>query len=228
MTPTQSIQVKGENYLLDVLKRWYPFLEYLAKNRYPDLRKVVDSMRGWIEYLDKKYAEKLVSSGPPFYMDIKDAEELLLDSRKWINAIINEYAKRGPILIREETIEQVLPESLFSSLEETTREDLNDALTCIFHLLPTPAAMISLRVAENLVRRYYTKITGSTATGKSWGEILNELDQSKKVKPSILGYLKYLKEKRNEAEHPDKRFTQEESERIFLHIKGLLEELKSL
>jgi len=88
--------------------------------------------------------------------------------------------------------------------------------------------MISLRVAENLVRKYYTKITGSIAMGKSWGEILNELEQSKKVKPSILGYLRYLKEKRNEAEHPDKRFAQEESERIFLYVKGLLEELRSL
>jgi hypothetical protein len=44
----------------------------------------------------------------------------------------------------------------------------------------------------------------------------------------ILGYLRYLKEKRNEAEHPGKRFTQEESEKIFIHIKELLEELKSL
>jgi ribosomal protein S17E len=88
--------------------------------------------------------------------------------------------------------------------------------------------MISLRVAENLVRRYYTKITGGIAMDKSWREILNELEQSKKVKPSILGYLKYLKDKRNEAEHPDKRFTQEESERIFPYIKGLLEELRPL
>jgi len=56
ITPIQSIQVKGENYLLDVLKRWYPFLEYLAKN-YPGLSKIVDSIRGWIGYLDKKYAE---------------------------------------------------------------------------------------------------------------------------------------------------------------------------
>jgi ribosomal protein S17E len=218
--------VKGD--LLDALKRWHPFLEHLAKNYYPDLSKVADSMRGWIEYLDKKYAEKLVFFGPPFYMDIKDAEKLSKDSQERINAIINEYAKRGPILIREETIEQILPENLLSGLDEITKKDLNDALTCILHLLPTPAVMISLKAAENLVRRYYAKITGSIAMGKSWGEILNELEQSKKVKPSILGYLRYLKEKRNEAEHPDKRFTQEESERIFLHIKGLLEELRPL
>lgn len=224
----QQIQVKGENSILDILKRWHPFLKTLSERYYPDLSKVVNSIRGWIDYLDKKYDEKPRLLGPPFYIDTKDAEKLSQDSREWIDAIINEYAKQGPILIREEAISQIFPESLLSGLDETTREDLKDALTCIFHLLPTPAAMVSLRIAENLVRRYYAKISGSIATKKSWENILNELEQSNKVKPPILGYLRYLKEKRNEAEHPDKRFTQEESERILLHIKELLEELGSL
>jgi len=228
ITPTQFIQVKGEGYILDVLKGWHPFLEYLAKE-YSELSKVVNSMRMWIDYLDKKYAENQgLFFSPPFYIETKDAEELSRYAKEWMYTIINEYEKRGTILIKEEKTEQILPESLLASLDETTREDLYDALKCILHLMPTPAAMISMRVAENLVRRYYTKITGNAAINKSWGDILNELEQSKKVKPSILGHLRYLKEKRNEAEHPDKRFTQEESERIFLHIKELLEELKPL
>jgi ribosomal protein S17E len=88
--------------------------------------------------------------------------------------------------------------------------------------------MVSFRVAENIVRKYYSKLTGKSAVGKSWAEILNELEQSKQLKQSLLGYLRYLKDKRNEAEHPDKRFTQEESERIFLQIKGLLDEIGSI
>jgi hypothetical protein len=223
--PVQYIKVKGENAILNILKRWYPFLKALSEKQ-SNLNEVVNSINEWIIYLDKKYAEKSTPLGPPIYIDGRDADNLSKDSLKWIEAIINEYAKQGLILIREEAIDQILPEDLLSGLDEVTREDLKDALTCILHLLPTPAAMISLRVAENLVRRYYTKITGNVAIGKSWGEILNELEQNKKIKPSILGYLRYLKEKRNEAQHPDKRFTQEESERIFLHIKELLEELK--
>jgi ribosomal protein S17E len=223
--PTLNIQVKGENKILDILRRWFNLLKALEE-QYPNLSPVVASIRGWIEYLDRKYAEKLVFLGPPFYLERGDVEKLSKDSREWINVIINEYAQRGPILIQEESVNQILPEGLFSGLDEVTRKDLIDALTCILHLLPTPAAMISLRVAENLVRKYYTKITGNIGTGKTWGDILNELEQSKKVKPSILGYLHYLKDKRNEAQHPDKRFTQEESERIFIHIKELLEELK--
>ena len=223
--PAQNIQVKGENYILDTLTHWHPFLRALSKT-YPNLNEVVNSVKEWIIYLDKKYAERPIPLGPPFYIDTRDAGNLSRDSLNWINTIINEYAKQGLILIREEAIDQILPENLLSGLDEITKEDLKDALTCILHLLPPPAAMISLRVAENLLRKYYTKITGNSATNKSWGEILNELEQNKKVKPSILGYLKYLKEKRNEAQHPDKRFTQEESERIFIHIKELLEELK--
>jgi ribosomal protein S17E len=85
--------------------------------------------------------------------------------------------------------------------------------------------MISLRAAESIVRKYYKKITGNDPINKNWGDILKELEESKKVKSSILGYLKYLKEKRNEAQHPDKRFTQEESEQLLIKIKDLLEEL---
>jgi ribosomal protein S17E len=223
--PTQPIQVKGENYILDILKRWYLTLEYLTKKYHPELSKLANSMRNWMEYLDKKYAERWMIF-TPFYIEKKDAKKLLRDVKEWIDAIINEYEKRGTVLIKEESVEEILPESRLAGLDETTKEDLYDALKCVLHLLPTPAVMISMRVAENLVRRYYTKITGNTAMGKSWGEILNELEQSKKVKLSILGYLRYLKEKRNEAEHPGKRFTQDESERIFIHIKELLEELK--
>ena len=167
ITHTQPIQVKGENYILDILKRWHPFLEYLAKKYYPELSNVANSMRNWIEYLDKKYAEKWVIFGPPFYIEIKDAEELSRDVKGWIDTIINEYEKRGTVLIKEESVEQILPESLRAGLDEITKEDLYDALKCILHLLPTPAVMISMRVAENLVRRYYSKITGNTAIKKS-------------------------------------------------------------
>jgi len=46
------------------------------------------------------------------------------------------------------------------------------------------------------------------------------------LKASHIGYLTYLKDKRNEGQHPDKRFQQEESERILLHVKELVLELR--
>lgn len=106
-----------------------------------------------------------------------------------------------------------------------TKQDLHDAVLCVLHLLPTPAAMISFRAAENIVRKYYEAATGRSALGKTWAQLLEEMQQQQIMKPPALGYVRFLKDKRNEAEHPDKRFTQEESERILLHIKSLLEEL---
>ena len=40
-------------------------------------------------------------------------------------------------------------------------------------------------------------------------------------------YLDYLRDKRNEAAHPGKIFTQSEGEHILLRLIGLLEEIKS-
>jgi|GEM_PF-886575 len=237
ITPTQYIQVKGSNSILDALQKWYPFIDRLAKN-YPNLSNVANEIDWWIKYLDRNYTLKnpppLIDSGPQFhYLQHGDASKLSDDSLQWICAIINEYNKQGTVLIKEEFIEELRKYFEKSNIDKLTKQDLNDALDCILHLLPTPAAMISLRVAESIVRRYYKKITGNDPINKNWddsihknwGGILKELEESKKVKSSILGYLKYLKEKRNEAQHPDKRFTQEESEELLIKIKGLIEEL---
>jgi len=204
--------------ILCILKYWYPFLDNLA-NYYTNLIQVTRLIKVCIDYLDKKYFE---TSQP---IEYNDALELSDYSKYWIDIIINEFNMQGTTLIKEEAIEQIREYFKKSNIDELTKQDINDALDCILHLLPTPAAMISLRVAENIVRKYYKKITGNDPTNKNWGEILKELEESKKVKSSILGYLKYLKEKRNEVQHPDKRFTQEESEGLLLKIKDLLEEL---
>jgi len=204
--------------ILCILQYWYPFLDNLA-NYYTNLSQVTHLIKVYIDHLDKKYFE---TSQP---IEYNDALELSEYSKYWIDIIINEFNMRGTTLIKEEAIEQIREYFEKSNIDELTKQDLNDALDCILHLLPTPAAMISLRVAESIVRRYYKKITGNDPINKNWGEILKELEESKKVKSSILGYLKYLKEKRNEAQHPDKRFTQEESEELLIKIKGLIEEL---
>ncbi len=83
-------------------------------------------------------------------------------------------------------------------------------------------------MAEHEVRYLYKRLIGKDASSKSWGDLLEELEKTGKLDRPLLGYLDYLRDKRNEAEHPDKRFAQEESERILLQIKGLLAEVRSL
>jgi hypothetical protein len=57
----------------------------------------------------------------------------------------------------------------------------------------------------------------------TWAEIIDELHKNSKVKKSFIGYLDYIRDRRNEAQHPDKRFSQEEGEQILLHVKSLME-----
>ena len=136
-----------------------------------------------------------------------------------------DYDEPGTVLIKEEVLEEIFPDSLTSKLDPVAKADLDDGLGAIFVLLPTPAALILLRVAENLVRMYYTKTTGKDSQETSLSEIIGELRNSAKAGSAFVGYLDYTREMRNEAQRPDKRFTQEESERILLNVKGLLEEM---
>jgi len=225
--PVQSTPVKGHNFILDVIKRQLPTLEHLSKS-YPSLGKVHSSVKDTIVYFDRKYPDKAVFLGPQVNIDVKDANKLLKDSEQWINEIINEYSKSRTVLIREENIDEIFTEKLLSDLDELTRNDLIDSFLCIFNLLPTPAAMICFRATESIIRKYYTKVTSKSATGKSWSILLDELKQNQRTNQALIGYLDYLRNKRNEAEHPDKRFTQEESERVLIHVKGLLEELNKI
>jgi len=227
--PYQPTQVKGENYILETLRRNVPLLELLA-NTYADLKLVYSSVNDWTIYLDKKYPAQPqgIFGQSTMNVDLKDAKNLSEDSNRWINAIISEYSKQKTILIRQEKITEIFPEKLLADLDELTKNDLKDAFDCIFNLLPTPAAMVCFRATENIVRLYYTKITGDSACGKRWRTLLDELERNQRTNKPIINYLDYLRDKRNEAEHPDKRFTQEESERVLLHVKGLLEELNKL
>lgn len=155
----------------------------------------------------------------------EDAAKLAQDSRVWIDGIINYYRNESKtIYINESNIGTLFPKELTDKLDNLTQEDLGDGILCILHLEPTPAAMILFRVAEKIVRKYYEKTTNNPSTGLSWGNIVTNLKNAQAQKTALIGYLDYLRNKRNDAEHPDKRFKQEESERIALHVKGLIEE----
>lgn len=223
--PNQYTQVKGKNLILETLKRQHSILECLA-DKYSDLKYLSSSVNEWIIYLDKKYPEQVqgIFGRASMNLSIEDAKKLQEESNQWINRIIDEYAKDRTVFIRGE----IFSESLLQHLDELTKEDLKDALSCIFNLIPTPAAMMAFRVTENIVRQYYAKTTKKSAHGKSWKSILDELERNQQSNKPLIKYLDYLRDKRNEAEHPDKRFTQEESERVLLQIKGLLEELKKV
>lgn len=111
--------------------------------------------------------------------------------------------------------------------------DLRDGMTNMLLGLWTPSVMLNLRAIEGVLRKFYKKKTGKNAVpriGKfmNWGKILKDL-RGKKIKRELMVDLGYLNSKRNEAQHPDRRFSQPEAETIFNRtlyvITGMLAEL---
>ena len=55
---------------------------------------------------------------------------------------------------------------------------------------------------------------------------IQDLEENHKIKKSLSNYLPFIRDKRNQSAHPGKQFNQEESERILIHVKDLLESTK--
>ena len=68
-------------------------------------------------------------------------------------------------------------------------------------------------MGETMTLRFsHVKLTKNPPENKSLDKILTELEQCNLIKKLLLGYLHHIRDKRNEAVHPDRRFDQEESE----------------
>lgn len=227
ITPYQSIHVKGENYILEVLKRQFPIIEDIS-NTFESIKTVKEAINRWIIYLEQRYSDKWQPLGPPILLQIEDAKKLQKEVRSWKSIILKAYATPGTEYIKQYSLKELFTEDILSTIDDFTKDDLNDALKCILHLIPTPAAIISLRAVERIIRNLYSKLMCKSPSYRDWKDLLVELEQAKKLKDTLIGYIQYLRDKRNEAAHPDKRFTQEESERILLYIKGSLEEIQKI
>lgn len=114
---------------------------------------------------------------------------------------------------------------LLTRVSDVAKSDLEGAMKCIFHAIPTPAAMVSLRASEEAVRRYYQFKTGKEPGKMSWKDILDSLVQREDVNKTLVGHLNYIREKRNEAEHPQKIFDQFEAENTFQTVISAIREI---
>lgn len=133
------------------------------------------------------------------------------------------YSIDGTVLLTDELIINLIPKKIYRKLNKFEKDDLYDGIDTLRGLLPTHAVMILLRVAENILQKYYKKITNKNSGKKTWGQIIEDLEKTKKVPKSLLGYLYFMNDKRIDSAHPYKRYTQEEGERILLNLKDLIE-----
>lgn len=120
----------------------------------------------------------------------------------------------------------IFDDSVWSKLSDIAKSDYSDSAKCILMGAATPAAMISLRAAEEEVRKYYTFKTGNEPGEKAWGTLTIELKREPDFKKELLDHLDYIrKTRRNLAQHPDKIYTQREAERIFMDVISMVHDI---
>jgi len=127
----------------------------------------------------------------------------------------------------ERGIDNYLGYDLAAKLSPTTKSDLEDAMKCLKCGIATPAAMISLRAAEDVVRKYYERKFDEKSGRTGLKEILDKLMERSDVDKILMDYLHYIRSKRNEAEHPEKIFRQEEAEEMFIMVTSAIKEIYS-
>lgn len=117
---------------------------------------------------------------------------------------------------------EFFPSEIWTMLSDIAKNDLNDACNCLLTKSWTPSVMISLRAAEDCIRRFYEFKTGKKTKNKGRKDILEELEKLGSVNKNIIGYLNYLRGIRNMSEHPDEIFDQLEAERVFHQVVNMI------
>ena len=229
-------QVKGDeenSSLINTLKSINSTIQ--EYNITPTIQKQIVE---WLNHLNNSYVkapkETPLFNFDPININYNDSNELIADVEQWEQEISNVldsdfYApcKIDTALIDKSKLRfglgSFLKDDSLTIISENAENDLNDAIKCILYSLPTPAAMITFRASEEVLRLYYEKKTPNSAEGKRWYEIIQELSKIEGTNKPFVDYLNYIRTERNKAEHPDKTFTQSESEHAFMQVIHLIE-----
>lgn len=212
--------VKGENYVIEIMKKNIGVLK--DWNLSPKTQKET-------EKLIKKFEESYDESEN---INDEDAELLSEYVKLWKDRITNDLAEKKFIeVFTSGTLNPTklldggsgfFPEEVWGELSDISKNDLNDACNCLLTKSWTPSVMISLRAAEDSIRNLYNLKIKNGNPKIGWRKILNELLDNRDINKTLFGYLDYIREIRNTAEHPDEIFDQMEAERVFHQVVNMI------
>ena len=192
----------------------------------------------WINDLNKSYVQasnqRYVDIISPIRINQVDSKALISDINQWRKEIVSHLESNFCASCQIETaiidksklksgIKSFLKDYSLTIISENVKQDLNDAIKCILFSLPTPAAMITFRASEDVLRLYYENKTQNNSGHKRWNDIIKELLEIEGANKPFVDYLNYIRTERNKAEHPGKTFTQSESETAFMQVIHLIE-----
>ena len=116
-------------------------------------------------------------------------------------------------------------------LDKIVSHDLDEAIKCLSYGAPTASVMIGLRAVEGMLKQVHTHLTGDQSK-KMWKQLLDGIKEDLKGKgieeTPLFGYLEYVREMRNQVDHPDRSFTQLEAEGLFMHAIDIVKEVEKL
>lgn len=207
--------VKGEYSIIETLRIILKYLRdsELSLNTQSEIEQL-------IEIFEKSYKENEILKPE----DIRTIKERII---LWEDRIKNELNQRitmevstkGNLNYKKllEGAQSFFSEDVWNTLSELSKKDLDAACKCLLTQSWTPAVMISLRASEGAIRKFYESVTGNESQEMAWKKILDILHKEN-INEILLGYLDYIREIRNEAEHPDRVFKPDEAERVFLQV----------
>ena len=225
-----EIQVKGKGREFALI----PLLKEIKKQLttlYPSYQKVdgiKDDVGDWIDYFNANYSLKSKFLKEPEALREKDLPKLSNDVERWLDKLYR--ISEAQYILEKQASPLKIPVTLTKGLDKETREDLKDAFQAMDYGLFTAAYMLVFRVAENEIIRLYKKMTKTQPHNLPWGDMLNNMYKEYGIKlPSgIRNIAYYLRDKRNEAQHPGKRFTKDDCAKIRHYLSDLKNEIDKL
>lgn len=196
-----------------------------------------ERLRGLIDGFEKKYCEgettALTYDDHPRLLRILEKIEAVV-SQDIVNKDFSELRPISGVLNYHKSPSEVLDGLLGNvaySMPQIVREDLEEAFKCLRFGAPTASVMVGLRAVEGWLRELYYSLT-QKRTKKSWVELLKEIQNllTERGVPTepVTGFLNYIREVRNTADHPDKTFSQVEAEQVFIAATTAIRELEKL
>ena len=212
--------VKGDHFIIDNL-RWL-----LSELENSDLsQRTQYEIEEVIKELDDAYKEKE-------FLTQTDAKRITGDVKLWADRIKNELEERitvevftdGTLNFKKLLIgaKSFFSEDIWDTLSNIAKSDLDDACKCLLTRSWTPAVMISLRASEDSIRNFYIYKLEKNPQRKGWQHIIDELSKTQDTNKILLGYLNYIREIRNKADHPEEIFDQMEAERVFHQVVNMI------
>jgi len=201
---------------------------FVCKNTKPTRTKnetvysLIDKCEEAIKILSKKYPRKTMF-GNKNDLQKEDRIELLEGFGNDLNNLGEMLVENTDIILNLEPKQNLdVNKKSLKVLDKSARLDLEEGLTLLQLGHTTASYMILMRVAESFVIKYHKKITNKIppTNERAWGTLLENLKpiQVSKDDFNFKNILWFLKDRRNEAQHPGKRFTEKDCNKLLVFL----------